>query len=624
MLQNIRNNIQGTMAKVVIAIIIVPFAFFGIDSLFGSGGPSPVARVNGQAITEVELNNAISLQQRQILAMMDGRADPELLDQSRLREPVLQRIIREQAVEDHARRIGMVVSEQSVNENIVALPQFRENGRFSVDRYRNLLRAQGLNPGTFKEELRSELLRLQLQQGIVASSLQLDRELADVARLLEQSRSFSYSIIDVAALAAEMEPDEEQLRAFHRSHGERFERPEQVRLSYIDLRADHLLEPVDEEELAAELARLEASAEQDTLRHAAHILIEVTDSEEAALEQAEALREQLDQGADFADLAQRHSADPGSRQQGGELGASSGDLFPEPFERALAELEPGEVSAPVRTESGYHLIRLLAVEEGEGFDQDERLAEVREQLQRQAAEHRLIALVETLRDLSFNAEGLQRPARELDLALQHSDWVALEGGEGLWADPRLQAALRSRDVLVEGHNSEVIELAPDHFVVVHVDEHRPAEQLPFEEVRDEVESAARQELASRRAAELAETLLAALDQGAELAELAPERGLAWQRAQQVQRADPTVQTEVLEHAFALPRPAEGGTTAVQRQLAGGDVLVLALSEVRAGDLESMEPGQQQALRQQLAANSGQLAMAAYLDRILDEAKIERM
>src|SRR5690625_1955377 len=442
MLQNIRNNIQGTMAKVVIAIIIVPFAFFGIDSLFGSGGPSPVARVNGQAITEVELNNAISLQQRQILAMMDGRADPELLDQSRLREPVLQRMIREQAVEDHARRIGMVVSEQSVNENIVALPQFRENGRFSVDRYRNLLRAQGLNPGTFKEELRSELLRLQLQQGIVASSLQLDRELADVARLLEQSRSFSYSIIDVAALAAEMEPDEEQLRAFHRSHGERFERPEQVRLSYIDLRADHLLEPVDEEELAAELARLEASAEQDTLRHAAHILIEVTDSEEAALEQAEALREQLDQGADFADLAQRHSADPGSRQQGGELGASSGDLFPEPFERALAELEPGEVSAPVRTESGYHLIRLLAVEEGEGFDQDERLAEVREQLQRQAAEHRLIALVETLRDLSFNAKACSGlPGSSIWLCSTATGWRWREAkASGPTRDCRLHCA----------------------------------------------------------------------------------------------------------------------------------------------------------------------------------------
>lgn len=624
MLQNIRNNVQGTMAKVVIAIIIVPFALFGIDSLFGSGGPPPVAKVNGKPISELELNNAISLQQRQIIAMLDGRADPALLDQDRLRGPVLQRMIRERLLLDNARQIGMAVPEKMLNESIVALPQFQENGQFSIERYQSVLRMQGLTPAGFKEELRKQLLMQQLLQGISGSSFLSDRELADVAELLEQTRNFSYVVIDTAALQADLQLSDEELEAYYGAHGDAFERPEQVRVSYIDLQGQDFYEPVDENQLQAELERLQEEWGDGVQRHAAHILIEIGDDVSAAQKRADELYASLQAGADFAELAQEHSDDAGSRQFGGDLGTSSGDAFPPEFEAALADLAPGEVSPPVRTDAGYHLIKLLDVQEGDTALQQDLVTELRDQLQRQAAAPRLISLVETLRDLSFNADGLRKPADDLGLTLHHSDWMALDEGEGVLADPRVIAALSSRDVLVDRHNSDVIELAPDHFVVVHVDEHRPAELLPFDEVREEVVAAATRDRAEQLASDKAQELVTAVRSGEHFAEVAEREGLTWQRAQKVKRNAPDVADEILELAFSLPHPQEGTPLVVQAALEGGNALVMALETVEPGAIESMDPRQREALQGQLAANNGQAAIAAYLDRIQREAKIERM
>lgn len=624
MLQNIRNNVQGTMAKVVIAIIIVPFALFGIDSLFGSGGPPPVAKVNGKPISELELNNAISLQQRQIIAMLDGRADPALLDQDRLRGPVLQRMIRERLLLDSARQIGMVVPEKMLNESIVALPQFQENGQFSIERYQSVLRMQGLTPAGFKEELRKQLLMQQLLQGISGSSFLSDRELADVAELLEQTRNFSYVVIDTAALQADLELSDEELEAYYRAHSDAFERPEQVRVSYIDLQGQDFYEPVDEDQLQAELERLQEEWGDGVQRHAAHILVEVGDDVSAAKKRAEELYASLQAGADFAELAQEHSADAGSRQFGGDLGISSGDAFPPEFEAALADLALGEVSPPVRTDAGYHLIKLLDIQEGDTALQQDLVTELRDQLQRQAAAPRLISLVETLRDLSFNADGLRKPADELGLTLYHSDWMALDEGEGVLADPRVIAALSSRDVLVDRHNSDVIELAPDHFVVVHVDEHRPAELLPFDEVREEVVAAATRDRAEQLASDKARELVTAVRAGEHFAEVAERERLTWQRAQKVKRNAPDVADEILDLAFSLPHPQGDTPLVVQATLEGGNAVVMALETVEPGAIEDMDPRQREALQGQLAANNGQAAIAAYLDRIQHEAKIERM
>lgn len=626
MLQNIRNNVQGTMAKVIIAIIIVPFALFGIESLFGGGGPGPVAKVNGKPISELELNNAISLQQRQLIAMMDGQVEPALLDQDRLREPVLQRMIRERLLLDEGRRLGLAVSETAINESIIALPQFQENGRFSVERYQSILRMQGMTPASFKEQLRRELLIQQLLRGVVDSSFVSNRELADIAALLEQTRSFSYAVISSADVAQDLKLDDDELQAYYQANSDAFMRPEQVQVSYINLRLDDFFEPVDEADLRDEYQRMLAQSTTRTQRHAAHIQIEVgAEGEEAALEQAQELYRQLQSGADFAELAREHSADAGSRQTGGDLGVTAGDTFPEEFETALAQLEPGEVSAPVRTDAGYHLIKLLGIDEGEAAPFETVRAELEERLQRHGAEPRLLQAVETLRDLSFNADGLQQPARQLGLELQTSDWIALQGeGEGVLADPRVNAALNSRDVLRERHNSDVIELAPDHFVVVHVDQHRQAELLSFDGVRDRVVELATRQRAEQLAADRAESLMTALRAGQGFSEIAESQGIAWQRAQAIKRNAVEVPEEVLSIAFAQPHPEADQPRVVQARLSSGDALVLAVESVTAGDIQSMDPRQRRALQEQLANNNGQATFAAYLDRVQREAEIERM
>lgn len=615
------------MAKVVIAIIIVPFALFGIESLVGGGSAKPVVEVNGTPISEQQLLSAVSLQQRQLIAMMGGQVDPSMLDQDKLREPVLQRLITEQLLLQEAKSLGLVAPDAALNQQIASMPQFQENGQFSPARYQSLLNAQGLTPATAKDQLRREFVLQQLQRGIAGTTLVSERELNDVARLLEQTRSFSYTVVDYSQRVASTELSEAEIQAFYDERPQEFMRPQQVRVAYINLRLRDYVEPVSDDVLNAEFERVKQQLTPKTARHAAHILIEVGEQgEDAARAKAEKVLADIEQGGNFAELAKQYSDDAGSSNNGGDLGFSSGDAFPESFEKALATLSVGQVSRPVRTEAGFHLIKLLDIEEKDDADIVARAkADLRDRLEQQAAEPKLMAAVERLRDLSFNADGLTQPGKELQLEVQSSDWMTLDGGAGVLADPRVNAAIASEDVLKRGHNSDVLELAPDHFVVVHVDQRREAERLSFDEVREQVVERARRDKAAVQAETAAKQLLSALQGGQDFEQAVAAAGLEWQRAQAVKRSAVDVPAEVLQAAFELSPPGQGQSRRLtQKSLEDGSHVILALESVTEGNPESMDTRRRQALATRLEQNDGQGIFAAYLDSKRRTADIERM
>jgi peptidyl-prolyl cis-trans isomerase D len=423
---------------------------------------------------------------------------------------------------------------------------------------------------------------------VAESELVTQAELARVAAMLQQKRDFGYVRVAAAPLAEKVAPSDAEIEAYYSANGGRFMQPEQVRLAFVELRTEQFIKPVEEARVRAEYEREVAAFLAGTQRHAAHILIEINGERSAEQAQAEAgeLAAKARAGDDFAELARQYSDDLGSRDNGGDLGVSSGDAFPEPFEAALAQLAEGEVSEPVRTDAGFHVIKLLDVEEvtPPGFEQ--RRAEIEQRLSHSSARPALLQAVERMRDMAFNSDSLEGPARQLSLSVQRSDWLTRDNDDPLFSQSRLMAAAFSDDVLKDGNNSDAIELSPDHFVVLRVADHRPPAQRPLAEVRGEVVEQLQREQGSEQARQLAETLRQQWQQGgADAAEAATAQGLGYTQVDGATRQGGDTDPELLGLAFELAPPAEGETAYRVATLANGDVVALRLQRVADGKLD---------------------------------------
>jgi peptidyl-prolyl cis-trans isomerase D len=626
MLQYIRSNVQGTMAKIIVAIIIVPFAIFGIESLVGRGGDAAAAVVNGEKIGEAELTRMIRQQQQRLLASMGEQIDPSMLDESRLRQPALESLITRELLKQHVEALGFGYAEPAVDRMLTSLPQFQEEGRFSPERYRTVVRESGYLPAEFKRRVRTDLMIEQLYSGVALSEFVTPAELERVVALGQQRRSFDYVVIPVAKDLSVVTITDADIEKYYQENTDIFMQPEQVQLEYIELKGADFVKPVDEAAIAAEYEREKAAFAGGIERHAAHILIEI--GEERDETQAQALAEQLAAelaaGADFAALAKKYSDDLGSRQSGGDLGVSRGDTFPKPFEKALAALQPGEVSRPVRTEAGIHLIKLLDQRVERFPPLTERRAAIAERLAYQSAQPELLKTVERLRDLVFNADDLKQPARELGLEVRRSGWLQRSNDDPLLGNPRLMAAAFSDEVLKERNNSDVIELAADHFVVVRVADHAPAAPRPLAAVRGEVEALLKRQRMVEDARQRAKAMQQALRDGAELKELVAATGLALRHGRQLQRnATGDIDGKIISAAFSLPRPSGNKQPTAVTQTGDGDVALVQLREVVDGSLTDMDSEMRRMIVAQLRRGNGEAVFAAYLDAVRGAAEIER-
>lgn len=624
MLQSIRDNLQGTLAKVVIAIIIVPFAIFGVESLFSIGGSTGPATVNGDDIDPIALERAVATEKRNLLGRMGDNIIPEMLEDNRVRGQMLDALITQTLLTQYAEKMGLGIPSALLDRIIVATPAFQEDGRFSADRYRVLLANQGYSPAYFKNEvLRDEILIGQLQRAVIGSDFTTPVELARVASLAGQQRSFDWLVVPPEQIAADVEVTAEEVEAYYHANQDRFMREARIRLAYTQLRAEDFAAEVSETDIRAEYEH-ELSQAAATRREAAHILISVDDrSDDEARQLAEQLHQALVQGDDFAALAAEHSDDIGSANAAGALGTTEGDTFPAEFETALAALEVGQVSQPVRTEAGWHLIKLLAVDEAERPALAERRDEIAARLMAQRARPALVAKVEQLRDLAFNSATVRDPANRLDLEVEESEWLTRDNEHPLLGNPLVMNAAFSSEVLEQGHNSDVIELSPDHYLLLNVIEQQPAEPLPLSEVVAVISAevaAVKGRDAARREAESIAAAVAAGD--TTLNEVATQRSFPAGTLSAVARGVQEPQPGLLGAAFGLSRP-DGKTRIEAVTLVDGRPAVIALTEVIEGTVDTLAADEQQAWRSQLAAGSGSNAFAGLLESLRRSAEIER-
>lgn len=573
MLQQIRSNLQGIVARVVIGLITIPFVLWGVDAFFLDSGNPDVAKVNGISISELELNQQVYRQRQQLLARMGEDVDASQIDEAALRGPVLDQLVQQRLLESAAEDNDLLIPDQLIDQLILQQPEFQQEGTFSPQRFDALVRGNGMTPTQYKDAMKKQLLVNQLLSGLAATEFVTEADLELAASISAQKRDISYALMTMEQAEEKVSVSPAEVRQYYDEHPEEFTTEEEVSVQYIHLRLEDFYPELEEREIREVYDASVAESDGGDRRRAAHILIEAGDGQtDAAIrQQLEAIAGRVAAGEAFSDLARELSDDIGSREAGGDLGYSDGTAFPEAFEEALGELEVGEISAPVKTESGWHLVKLLEVEQADVADYASRRDEIRQALQVEKAEPLYAIKLEELKDISFNAADLDSVADQLELQSSTSALFSRSGAnEGIFADSRVVAEAFSDIVLEQGANSEVVELSPSEAVVVRIAERVPEAPIPFSDVEQQLSQRLHREEATAYMVKQAEEMLEAVRSGQELPAVAESRGLDFREFSDISRENVNqLPMEVAEAAFQLAPPRDDSSNFVIRPLADG-------------------------------------------------------
>ena len=581
MLTTIREKTQGIIATFILALITIPFALWGVNSYFDTGGQFNVAKVAGVEITQNEYRSEID--------RLRGRVEPKTLDNPQFKQTILDNLIDKTLLIHHAEDQGYRISNAQLAEIIRNQPGFQRDGKFDSAMYEALLRREGMSPRQFETSVREQILMNHLRAGISESRIVTEAEVADLARLLAQEREVAYAVIGADALMAKTSVSGQDIEEYYSAHPEMFQFPEQVRVEYLRLSVGDLNQnqPPTDEELKKAYADEAARYVVPEKRRASHILISLPagpseDQSKEALAKIQDIARQAQAGADFAGLAKKSSADSATAAQGGDLGEIRRGVLPKELEDAVYVLKPGEVSQPIRTTYGYHLVKLTAytAEKRKSF------AEVRKELveavRHRRGEEKFFDVSEKFRNLVYEQpDSLAPAAKALGLEIRKSEWFSHAGGTGIAAHPKVIQAAFEPDVLSQTRNSDAIEISADTLVAVRVVERRPAGRKPLAEVRSQIERAVKQERALRQARQLGEESLQELRAGGSLEALARKHGFKYLSPKPLTRRQAAgVDPRIVESAFRAPRPE--GDKSVHDLVALGDqgYAVLALRRVR--------------------------------------------
>ncbi|EED36892.1 putative peptidyl-prolyl cis-trans isomerase D [Luminiphilus syltensis NOR5-1B] len=616
-----REGAKSTAAKIVIGLIVLSFAAFGLESLLPGGSGTSVAEVNGEEISPAELQNAIASQKRQLTQIFGDRIDPAMLDDERIRPSALEGLIERKLLLQHAVDLGMIASAQAIGEEITAIEAFQRDGVFSPDQYKSVLANAGLTPERFRRMQSQDLMLSQLQGAISQSAFVSPSEMEAAAKVWAEERDVRYLEAPLSDFDRPDSVDEAEIAEYYDNNQDRFVTEPAANVGYILLAVEDFYEPVDEALVREQFEAVRDEYEVADQSRVSHILIIESDedSDTSYADRVGEVARRLDAGEDFGQLAMELSDDVGSAGSGGELGFTDGTAFPEPMEEAIASLSVGAYSGPVETDAGTHFIRVEERVAGERPD----FATLREELEQAIkisnAERDLLLAVDELKDLTFNAPDLIGPAEALGFSVAEEEELTRSNGVGVWADERVVDTVFSEEVYRGGNNSEVLELADSQFLVVRVNEQIPARQKPLQDVAGEIAAQLKTEARTAALTDFTEMVSQRLAAGETLEAIANELGYEWRVELAAQRNNTSLPREVLSTAFVM---SDADSSAVELvELPGETIAVVQLARIREGDLQRMPNNAREQLQRQLASAGARIDLAEYVRALRQEAEI---
>ena len=626
MLQNMRDKSQSWIAKVIVGVIVLVFALTGWESISRfTSNDDKAAEVNGTLISSAELEQAVSLQRRQLiqqLQQLGDQFDPDMIDEQLLRDSVLQGLIQRAVLLEGARDADLRISDQMVDRMLLNTPDFQVNGQFDANRFDLVIRNMGLSSRmAFRDLVRQELMLAQLRNAYQATSFATPDEQQRLARLENQSRDFA--VLELHADASGMEVGDSEVEQYYQDNQADFLTPEQVVLEALVLSRSDFFDDAEVDEAALESLYLRETGNLTEQRRAAHILFEVEGDDVAtAVEQAQAVKARLDAGEDFAALAREVSDDSGTVNNGGDMGYIEHGSFDPAFDDALFALEENEVSEPVRSGFGIHLVKLTDLQSPEVPSLESMRPILERELKSELVERRFVETSQELANLAYESEDLAEPARVLNAEIETHGPLERTGGEGLVANPRVISAAFSEEVLIDRRNSQLIELDADTVAVIRVKEHLLPEQRPLEEVRTDIVELLRFRRSSGLVAEQAEGWVKQLQQGSlDSQALAKELDQEWVIHEAASRSDQDIAQALLQSVFAMPKPENEPLYRNFRQPDGSQRIV-ELRGVSTPE-EALSQADSPMYGEYIAGQTGEQDFAGVQQLLHEEADIER-
>ncbi|WP_455199629.1 SurA N-terminal domain-containing protein, partial [Kaarinaea lacus] len=485
MLNFIRERAQGWLAAVIVGLLIIPFALWGINEYFGAGGQVVVANVNDTEINQRDFQEAFYDQRARMQQMLGEQYDSRVFDEQ-IKQRTIKELVDQELLIQNADDVGYRVSDETVAATIRSIDAFREDGAFSNELYQQQLQAQGENPSMFESRVKRMMLISQLPDGLGSTVLVTDNDIDEAIRLQKQTRELRYLVLPTSKYRNESVATDEAIKSYYEQNTNQFMTTEQVSVEYVELSVAAISEKLAKDSPPTEQQLreyFESTASQYTVpeeRKARHILIQVEEgADEATINKArekiEAIQARIKAGESFEALAKELSEDPGSSELGGDLGYFGRGIMDPGFEDAAYSLKVGEVSEPVMSSFGFHLIKLEDIRES----QSRKFEDVRDSLvaeyQKNAAEREYFDVAEKLTNLAYEIpDSLSEVASQLDLELKKSPFFGRTGGPGIFSNQRIANAAFSDDVLKQGYNSEPLSVGENHVVVLRLLEHKEA------------------------------------------------------------------------------------------------------------------------------------------------------
>ena len=621
-----REMIKGRLGKFMLALLMLPFALAGIESYFGGGGASPAATVNGEDIPLSTLDNAVEKQKQDILASLGPGADASRIDNKVLREELLKKLTEDVLLKQRARKAGFIVSDADIGKIIAEETSFQENGVFSQSRYEQVLRGVGEDPATFPQRAKERIAQRQLMTGIVLTGMASGKEVERLNLLNTQQRDIHVATLAASRFLGTVQVTDADIDQEYRKHPDRYTSEDKVTAEFVALAPEHFqaAATVSEADIEQRYAERLKTLESNEQRQSSHILLKVDDKvkDAEALAKIQALEKRVKAGEDFGALAKEFSQDPGSAANNGDLGLSGRGMFVPEFEAALYALKVGEVSVPVKSQFGYHLIKLTAIQKAPV----PAMADIRAELEAEArlgkSEDLFAEAVDKLDALAYESSDLKDLAAAYQLPVEVTAPFSRKGGEGVAADRKFQQSAFSDDLLKDGKNSAGIRLDDRRMVWLRVKNHEAAHLLPLAEVAPRIRLALQYDKASAMARTQAELAVKELAAGKSPADVAAAMQLQWMDFPGINRQATAPGQDILKLAFRLQAPKAGAWSAGLRQM-GKDYAVVALSRVQESPTPLTAELRKQIMQSQAGVN-GQQELMDYVQYLRGEAKIELM
>jgi len=588
MLQAIRDKTTGWIAYLIIILISIPFALAGISSYFGGGAEQPLATVNGEEIDSRQLDNAYA-NYRNRLAQVFGGQIPENFDNELiLKEQVLTQLIEEKSLQSYSENQRYRIGDIELNEKIRAMTIFHQDGKFNSDLYESQLRSQGQSPASFEQSLRFSTQIQQLGQAVTRTAFITPVVRSNFSSLTSQQRKIR--IVTIKNQTSNIELSEAEISDYYQQQSALFKTEEQLKIDYIELSLETIKSTisVSEDQLLDRYEQNKNSFTSTQIRTTSHILLTLSkDADEQQIEQVEQkikeLKNRIDDGEDFAVLAREHSQDPGSAAEGGSLGEVEKGMMVKPFEDVLFSMQTGQVSDPVKTGFGWHLIKLDSIAGGDTKSFDQARADLLDEIQTELAENQIYDLVENLSNISYEqSDSLLPAAEQLDLKIQTSGWFSRLNGSGIAVENKIREIAFSDEVLLQKRNSEGLELEQGKIIFLRLNQHAPAKLKPLTEVSQEIENILKRNKGRTRTTEIGTQALEQLKKGTSLEDIALANNVEVDNAGFVSRNDNKIDRDVLSIVFSLNKPGSKAEFEGVSEI-DGDYSLVELSDVKIPD-----------------------------------------